>query len=152
MARTVETKIYSFEELSEEAQEKAIEKFNDCGVDYDWWDDTYRDAKQCGIKINGFDLDRNSRINISLEKSATEVAKALKSDWGEDTELCKLANSFLRMPPNKRNLSEDNFVEQLGEIYLSMLTQGYEFRQSDEYISEFIIANEYEFTKNGDLW
>lgn len=35
---TVETKAYKFDELSEEAQERAIEKYGDCNIDYEWWD------------------------------------------------------------------------------------------------------------------
>jgi len=35
--RIVETKVYQFEELSETAQEKAVEAMADINVDYDWW-------------------------------------------------------------------------------------------------------------------
>ena len=36
--RTVKTKVYRFEELSEESQEKALSELADINVDYEWWD------------------------------------------------------------------------------------------------------------------
>lgn len=45
--RTIETKIYKFEELSEEAQQKAIENSNNINVDYqDWYDSVYENFKE----------------------------------------------------------------------------------------------------------
>lgn len=35
---TTERTLYTFDELSESAQDKAIENLYDCNVDYDWWD------------------------------------------------------------------------------------------------------------------
>ena len=49
---------YSFNELSEEAQQKAIENLSDINVNFDWWNFTYEDAKNIGLKITSFDLDR----------------------------------------------------------------------------------------------
>ena len=50
----VETEVFKFNELSEEAQQTAIEKLYDLNVDYDWWD--YEDATQAaacmGIEID----------------------------------------------------------------------------------------------------
>lgn len=36
--RTIETTVYEFDELSEKAQEKALEKFYDINIDYDWYE------------------------------------------------------------------------------------------------------------------
>jgi hypothetical protein len=36
--RTVKIKVFRFEELSEESQEKALSGLADINVDYDWWD------------------------------------------------------------------------------------------------------------------
>ena len=41
------------EKLSDKAKQKAIEKFYDINVDYDWWDSVYEDAKNIGLKITG---------------------------------------------------------------------------------------------------
>ena len=40
--RTIETKVYKFNELSEEAKENAIDKLRDINVDYNgWWEDDF---------------------------------------------------------------------------------------------------------------
>ena len=36
--RTIETKIYTFNELSDEAKVKAIDNYRDINVDHEWWD------------------------------------------------------------------------------------------------------------------
>ena len=55
-------KVYEFNELSEEAKEKAIEKLWNINVDYEWWDCVYDDAENIGLKIKEFDLDRGSYV------------------------------------------------------------------------------------------
>ena len=80
--RTVETKVYEFEELSEQVQERVIGDFNDINVDYDWWDIdglldlTKEEMKKKGIapgeikdvlfsyKISAFDFDRGQYIQF----------------------------------------------------------------------------------------
>ncbi len=42
--RIKETKVYPFDELTEDAQEKAVENLAEINVDYGWWDATYDDA------------------------------------------------------------------------------------------------------------
>ena len=58
--KTTETKVYKFEELTDEQKEKAIEKLYDINVNYDQWDFTYDDAERIGLKLEGFDIDRGS--------------------------------------------------------------------------------------------
>ena len=55
---TRQIKVYKFKELPEEAQQKVLDKFRNINVDYEWWDFTYDDAKNIGLKITAFDLDR----------------------------------------------------------------------------------------------
>lgn len=51
----IERKLYKFEELSEEAKDKAIEKLYDINIDYDWWDSDFYDFKEIG-KIMGIKI------------------------------------------------------------------------------------------------
>lgn len=48
--------IYEFSELSEEAQERAIEKFREHNLDYEWWDFVYYDAREIA-KLIGIEID-----------------------------------------------------------------------------------------------
>ena len=59
--RIVETKVYTFDELSDEAKQKAIEHWREGYLDYDWWDAVYEDADQCA-KILGINIDKPLKI------------------------------------------------------------------------------------------
>ncbi len=59
---TVETEVFKFNELTEEAQQAATEKLYDLNVDYDWWNSVYEDALQVGLKLTGFNIDRGQSI------------------------------------------------------------------------------------------
>ena len=57
--KTIEVNLYSFNELSEEAQKFAIEKTQNSEnyLDYDWYESTYEHHKEL-IQAAGFDIDR----------------------------------------------------------------------------------------------
>ncbi len=46
MARTIRTKVFKFNELNEDAKQKAIESFSDINVDYYWHESVYDDFKE----------------------------------------------------------------------------------------------------------
>jgi len=89
--KTIEVKIYSFDELSEEAQKKAINSHSDINVNSDWWESVYYDAKQTGLKITSFDLERNRHAKGNFILSACEVAQNILSNHGENCETFKTA-------------------------------------------------------------
>jgi hypothetical protein len=154
--------VYKFEELSEDAQQKALELLSDINVDYDWWDSVYDDAKNIGLEITEFDLDRRSYCHGDFTQSAEDVAKAIIKDHGEDCETFKTTKAYLDVLENTiRDTSEDEdpdmderneeFLQSLLEDYRILLQADYDYRTSREGIIESIQANEYEFTKNGKL-
>jgi len=73
--KTISINLYSFNELSSEAQNKALSKYVTINVEHDWYDSTYEDAEQVGLKITGFDLDRNKHATGKLTLHALEVAQ-----------------------------------------------------------------------------
>ncbi len=93
--RTVRTKVYKFDELSKEAQQKAIERLSDINVDYDWWQSTYEDAANIGLKITGFDLDQNRHAKGEFTLSANEVAANIFRDHGDSCTTYKTATVFM---------------------------------------------------------
>ena len=54
--RTIETKVYKYEELSDSAQEKARDWYRQDGLDYSWWEYSYEDfarvAEILGITLS----------------------------------------------------------------------------------------------------
>ncbi|NMB83292.1 MAG: hypothetical protein GYA14_15900 [Ignavibacteria bacterium] len=58
--KTIEVKLYSFSELSEEAKERAVENLSTINVNYEWWDAVYEDFEN---------LCRELRIEVDLKKT-----------------------------------------------------------------------------------
>ncbi len=81
--KEVTIKLYEFDELSERAQEEAIEKLSDINVDYDWWKYVYEDAERIGLKINEFDLEREYDYLTSGE-AIIETIRANEYYFTED--------------------------------------------------------------------
>jgi hypothetical protein len=144
---TTEHTVYNFDELSDEAKQKALEKLYDINVEFDWWDMTYEDTLQFGIDICGFDLYRQE-CDIKLTKDMQEVCKLLMAEWGKEHNLYQLAKKW-QFKHGEDNEAE--FVRELEQEYLSHLQDDYDYLTSDEAIIETINANEYEFNEDGSL-
>lgn len=169
--RIKETKVYTFDELTERAQGKAMERLSDINVDYEWWYGVYEDANNIGLKIEEFDIDRGAYAKGRFTMSANEVAANILKDHGDMTETHKTADNFMkewqpvfdaymdetspdyesRESEEKLLEIEDDFLKSLLEDYRIMLQHEYEYLSSDEAIKETIEANEYEFTEDGRI-
>ena len=166
--RIIETKVYPFAELSDEAKQKAIENLYDINVDHEWWDGVYEDAKNIGLKITSFELDRNRNATGEFLYAANEVAQDIFKNHGESCETFKTATKFMEqwqplfsnyMDENSENYENDEELMECEEQFLNdlledcsvMLQKGCEYLQSAEAIKETIEANEYEFTEDGKL-
>lgn len=167
--KTIEIKLYSFDELSDEAKQKAIEKLSDINVDYDWGDCTYEDAANIGLKITSFDLERGSYVNGVFTIPAVEVAAKIVQEHGETCETHKTALQFgidyAKLKEKYKITDEDDweeiceiealeeaFLSDLCEHYLKILRDEYEYVTSAEAIIETIKANEYDFLESGKLY
>jgi hypothetical protein len=170
--RIKETKVYTFDELSDEAQRKAIDKLSDINVTDEWWEPTYEDAERIGLKIEAFDIDRGSYVDGKFTLDAIEVAAKIKEQHGEQCETYKDAVSFLAVRDHfidtwpkdendefinvgdldeKLDEMEDGFFKTIREDYRIILSKEYGYQTSREQIIESIKANEYEFTEDGNL-
>lgn len=83
--------IFSFNELSDEAKEKAIDSLRDINTGHDWWRHTYDTfselAGMCnisGFKIEGFDLDRAQSIALSGSIDYNSLQALAKQPIKED--------------------------------------------------------------------
>lgn len=169
--QTITINLYQFSELSDEAKQKAISNLAMINVDGEWWESTYEDAANIGLKITGFDIDRGSYVNGSFTLSANEVAANIFSNHGESCETFKTATAFMDcwqpifndyMDETSENYEsreneecmqseEDEFLSSLCNDYLKILRDEYEYLTSEEAIIETIESNEYDFTEDGEL-
>ena len=163
--------LYKFDELTPDGQAAAILGLCDINVDYEWWDGVYDDAEQVGLKLDSFDLDRNSHATGKFILAANEVAQNILNDHGVECETYKTAAAFMEeWQPVFNNYTdethpdyessecedklldiEDEFLKSLLEDYRIMLQHEYEYLQSDEAVREMIEANGYEFTADGKV-
>lgn len=156
---TKEYNVYKFNELSDEAKEKALEKLYDLNVDYEWWESTYEDAKNIGLEITSFDLDRNRHAKGHLTESLHDVILAIIRDHGKDCDTFKLAKEYeAKFVFNEDNELEneddliDDFTHDLLEEYSIILQHEYEYQTSEQAIIETIEANDYDFDEDGNLF
>lgn len=154
--KTVTYDIFTFEELSETAKNTAREWYRSLGIDFEWWESTYEDAENIGLKISSFDCGRSNEIEIDLLSgfSISEVCQNILKDHGAHCETYKTALSLYidRHNGYTRKQGEDYKKEWLGcigEDYLIMLRKDLEYLESDESVDENIKCNEYTFDENG---
>ena len=154
--KTITTKVYTLDELDEEAKEKARDWWREV-----LWDDCYKsiceDANSVGIEITEFDSYSN-QIAGKFTKDACYTAYKAIDDRGDFCETYKTSAEFLKERDaiiksapldQKLNECEDEYLWAILEDYLLMLRQDYEYIQGDWYIDETILANEYTFTATG---
>jgi hypothetical protein len=73
--------LYRFDELSEDAQQKAIDKLRDLNVDFDWWDGCYEMLVE-DFKAIGISVDKKQPFYFNIHR---EGEFQLNSPWVSDT-------------------------------------------------------------------
>jgi len=172
MSKIIETTVFEFSELSDQAKEKAREWYREHALDYEWWESTYEDAEQVGLKIKSFDLDRNRHATGNFISGAVECAELILKNHGQDCETFKTARAFnvshidlekqiencdgddetnceYELWQDKREELNADFLKSILEDYSIMLQKEMEWLMSDEQCDESIITNGYTFTESG---
>jgi hypothetical protein len=158
-------KLYTIDELSEGAREKAVSEMSNINVDYEWWEFVLDDAKTIGLLIDEFSIDRKE-INGTFTQAAVDVAATIIREHGESCDTYKTAKNFLAEIENKGydldSLTDEEqedydalyaeFEYSLLQDYLSALDKDYDYLTSEEAILETIRSNGYEFTEDGKLY
>ncbi len=95
-----ETKVYNFDELPEDLQEKALGELHDCNVDYKWWDIIEADCKTIGeilgieiknMYFSGFTSQGDGACFEGLYYYAKGSVKKIKETAPRDTDLHDIA-------------------------------------------------------------
>jgi len=164
----VQTEVFKFDELSDQAKEKAMQWLLEDSYGYDWWDSIYEHAAQIGLTLSSFDLDRNRHAKGAFINSAPECAESILKDHGPDCETFKTAESYLKSLEDldlkypyddiddraegydeTREELDDEFLKSILEDYSILLQRESDYMQSTEYLAENIRINGYTFTKDG---
>ena len=163
--RTIETKVYLFNELDDQTQEKEIENNYHIAVQDDWHDFIKYDLKEIGIELRSFDVDRGSFAEIHIDYFFETCEKIIETH-GENCETYKIAKRYIKEYNSIQQkidaLNDDDhdfdldyldeeYQKEFSEEVFSMLRKEYEHMTSEEYLNEMFEANEYEFTAEGEM-
>ena len=93
MSTIIKTEVFLFDELTDEAKEKAREWYREGALDYEWWDSVYDTAKTASACL-GIDVDRIYFSGISSQGDGACFTgsyayrkgwrKALKAEFGAE--------------------------------------------------------------------
>lgn len=162
MPKEIKTTVYLYSELTtDKAKEKARQWFIDLTDADDISDAAYEDASQINLKINAWDIYRQT-IEGEFINSASETASLILSEHGETCKTYQAAKSFSDAMHNLANVEtvpddleqqeddlKSDFLRDILSCYLAMINEQHEYMQSEEYLADTFEANEYTFTEDG---
>lgn len=165
MVRIIEEKIYSYNELCDDAKERAINKFIE-NNEYDTLPDDLYNMTLCELEERGIKTGDNFRVYYSLGYSQGDglcfvgnfeyhdyIIK-VKPSGGMYNHKYSTHFEFYDNELNPVDDSED-FKRVYYDICDKMEKAGYEiieYEQTEEFIEDFFNANEIEFYHNGDIY
>lgn len=152
--------VYPFNELSEEAKETAISNYRSKGFDYAWQDESHESLKAfCNlfnIKVTDWSIGTygHSYIKTDAENSHFRGWNKTKVNAIPEflTGYC-LDCAFIETFQDQFEKTGDalySFNEAI-DAGLSDWIKDLEYQESDEYITEHLIANDYQFLENGRM-
>ena len=163
--KTIEIKVYKFEELDKQTREKVIDNYRNINVeDFQWYDWIKDDFNRLGLEIQEFDLGRRNYAKIYIE-NFEDTSKNIIEEFGDSVLIKQTAKNYINEYEKiQANFKEDEDIERevelLDEQYekeysediLSYLRSNYDWETSDEAIYQTIEANDYDFTTEGKIY
>jgi len=107
MPEVIEVTIFKFDELSEKAQERAIEDHRDWELDFEWWDCVYADAMRMGtlmgividtINFTGFWSQGDGACFSGRYMCEPDAVEGIRRETsGKDAELLRIASRLTEL-------------------------------------------------------
>lgn len=157
--RTIEKTIYTFNELNEKAKEKAREWFID-GYDYSWQTESIESIEAfCNffkIRLTEWACDSYSGANFEHNGNNSNFRNLKLKNIDRSympTGYCLDCDLWITFYDEfkKTSSAKKAFEIALFTGFKSWLSDIY-YQQTNEYIDEILIINEYEFCENGDFY
>ncbi len=164
--KTIEIKVYKFEELDKQTKEKVIENYRYINVEDTFWYDWIKDDfNRLGLEIKEFNIDRGSYAKIYIE-NFEDTSNYIIEEFGDSVAIKQTAKNYIdeynKIQANfqhngiysKRELEilDEKYQREYLEDILSYLRLNYEWETSDEAVINTIEANDYDFTTDGKIY
>ena len=163
--KTIEIKVYRFEELDKQTKEKVIENYRYINVDNTFWYDCIKEEfNSLGLEIKEFDLDRGNYAKIYID-NFEDTSNYIIKEFGDSVLIKQTAKNYIneyeKIQANFKEdedvereveLLDDQYEKEYSEDILSYLRSSYDWEISDEAITETIEANDYDFTTDGKIY
>ena len=171
--KTITIEMYDFDELSESAQDTALDNIRTINNEYyEWWGCMYEDAETIGLCLTGFGLDRHRHATGYFKNGAEWCAHLIVDNHGKTCETYLTATSYLKDRDNLINFAakdedgnfeneyeldgqlddlDTDFKQSLLEDYSMSLQRESEYLDSKENLLGVISCNDYTFTSNGQI-
>jgi hypothetical protein len=156
--RTIETTIYTFDELSDEAKERAISQHRQC-IEYPWFSECLDSLKtfcdEFGVKVTDYTLSDCYRASISTDATPKHFRGVKLSGFNREAMPtgfcfdCDLRYTF--HDEFKRTGDAFYAFNDALQAFLISVRKDIEWNYSDEAITELLQINDYEFTEEGDI-
>ena len=97
--REMTVTVYSFAELSDDAQERALDEFRDINVEFNWYEDTFYTIRAAGellgLEIGGIHFDTDSCCIFDAHyRYARGAVKAIQAEFPHATDLHDVARKL----------------------------------------------------------
>lgn len=156
--RTIEKTIFTFDELSESAKERAREWYRS-GLDYPWWDEVKSSLSsfcdEFGISVLDYSIGDSRRAFIKTDASPSNFRGLKLSQFDREAMPtgfcfdCALRYSFA---DEWKRTGDSYYAFGISlESFLREVESDIEYQYSDEAVEESIEANGYEFDDGGHL-
>jgi len=163
--KTIEIKVYRFDELDKQTKEKVIENYRYINVDNTFWYDCIKEEfNSLGLEIKEFDLDRGNYAKIYID-NFEDTSNYIIKEFGDSVLIKQTAKNYIneyeKIQANFKEdedvereveLLDDQYEKEYSEDILSYLRSSYDWEISDEAITETIEANDYDFTTDGKIY
>jgi hypothetical protein len=128
--------LYRFEGWSEEAKERAIDSNRFVEVeDIEWWEGVYDMAREIGLTIRSFELDRRSYVNGDFDFGILETIKEIKNNFDKESHLYATAAKW-------RTTVFKAFVKY--KLSLDIRSEEYENYTTADFLADFLATEEAE--------
>lgn len=153
--KTLQINIYEFNELSDKAKKKARDWYREDALVHEWWDATYEDAANVGLRLNLFSVDPNRYATGEFVTNAIDCASAIIREHGKDCDTRKTVQAFLddTLTIADRSVFNDRcdaFLKAILNDYSLILQREYDYLLADNQVDESILANGYTFKEDGE--